>query len=337
MLPHEKAQDGMFYRAHLPRPYLQLGASIAKIAMTALFAAAAPACMTTGQDTEASRRIDAPLLAPLGTAACEGEDADTTSAREAIARVRAMAGLPPLRCDAAAVHAASLHCEYIAVNHVLTHVQEVGKPAFSGVTFMDRLAAQSFSEQPSGEVLATETGADAIDDTRGLLNSVYHRAPFLRGDNTSFGYGHNLGCATIDFGRTSASVASGQPVIWPPDGARNVPTSFRADRESPSPMPGATLVGSPVMLIAGGPLAELAAKLEGPSGALEAVVITAASDTTGHVREGEAHLVPRAVLLPNTIYTATFTATFAPDGVHPRARAIGERVVFTTTFTTGSN
>ncbi|GAC1597280.1 MAG: hypothetical protein NVS3B20_20090 [Polyangiales bacterium] len=48
------------------------------------------------------------------------------------------------------------------------------------------------------------------------------------------------------------------------------------------------------------------ATLIGPSGNVDAVLITASSDLAKLVRVGEAHLVPTAPLQPNTRYTATF-------------------------------
>ena len=294
--------------------------------MVALLAPLPLACVSAADDSVAGR-IQAAYKTPLGTSACPGEDEDTAAARGAVARVRAMAGLSPLRCDGAASLAATHHCDYVVANHVFTHVQTPGRPEFTGVNFWDRLSVQHFTEKPSAEVLTSYSGAMAVEDAEGLVNSVYHRAPFLRGEQTSFGYGHGRGCATIDFGRIGEAGSSDARVVWPPDGSSNVPTTFHADREVPNPLPGSVVVGSPVSLVAGGTLVDVGATLTDPSGAvLPAVLITQATDANKLVHAGEAHLVPRAPLAANTQYVARFHGHFAKGGAFE----------MTTTFTTGA-
>jgi uncharacterized protein YkwD len=240
---------------------------------------------------------------------CPGaEDEDTASARHAIARVRALAGLAPIRCDAAASAAARGHCAYVVANGTLTHVQSRDASGFTGEQFDDRLAAASFADDPAGEVIASITGADAIVGPRGFLNSVYHRALFLRGETISFGYGSVGGCATIDFGRSrNTADVPHVTVIWPPDGAKNVATTFFSSRELPNPLPGSTVVGSPVSLIRTRAIARVDASLHGPLGAVAAAVVTSSSDPSSLVRSSEAHLVPLEPLAPNTAYSARFT------------------------------
>jgi uncharacterized protein YkwD len=241
---------------------------------------------------------------PLADVPCAGEDDDTRDARMAISRVRALAGLAPLRCDAAAEVAARGHCAYVVANGELTHVQQRGRKAFSGVSFTDRLAAASFGEDPGGEVLANITGSDAILGASGFINSVYHRALFLRSEMTSFGYGHLPGCATIYFGRDTRREEV--TVVWPPNNAFNVPTTFYSSRETPNPIPGTTTVGSPISLIRSRALPALVATLTGPNGIVATRLITATNDPAKMVRVGEAHLVPLQPLAKRTTYRARF-------------------------------
>lgn len=244
---------------------------------------------------------------------CPGEDDDTASARLSIARARAMADLPALRCDALAGTAAKAHCAYIQSNGgVLTHFEVAGKPGFTGVTFEDRLACAKFVEKPAGEVLANISGATVIEGARGFLNSVYHRAPFLRAETTSFGYGHMGDCAVIDFGRLGDSEDEDDDhddalVLWPPDGATNVATSFHAAGELPNPVPGSNVVGSPVSLIRTASLANVSATLRGPTGALPFTLVTKATDAAGLVRAGEVHLVPKSPFAKHTTYVVRFS------------------------------
>lgn len=269
----------------------------------------APLASAAGAEVDegtSALRVSAEPRTPVDQRACPGEDAAATEARQAVAYLRSIAGLPPLRCDARASRAAAGHCVYLVTNGEFSHLQRRGRPKFTGVTFVDRLEAAGFEDDPGGEVLASFGGAQAIDHPRGWMNSVYHRAPFLRIENVSFGYGGQTGCAAIEFGRKDRAKPPPAQIVWPPDGARGVPTTFRADREIPNPVPGATAVGGPVSLIGTEPIVQIEAELVGPKGRLPAALITADNDLSGLVRKGEVHLVPRAPLLPGTDYVATF-------------------------------
>lgn len=260
---------------------------------------------------------------------CAGEDADTARVRASLDRVRALAGLAPMRCDAHVAAAAEAHCQYVAANQQLTHVEIVGHPFFSGVNVGDRLASQHFGGENGGEVLTNLTGTAAIDDPRGLVNSVYHRALFLRAETTSFGYGHDVDCTTVDFGRTSGAPA--QRVIWPPDGATNVPPSFRADKEAPSPLPGAGKIGSPISYFGLTPDRVRSARLtDATGGVVPSFLLVAGNDPAGLVRKPEAHLLPLAPLAERSVYRARFVVG---DG---EGDDDSESSTFTVTFTTGS-
>ena len=292
------------------------------------FALGAAACVTTPAESSDEQGVQAQLLAPASTETCPNEDAETADARTSIARVRAMAGLPALRCDQAAVGAATRHCDYVVANNELTHEEQPGRPAYFAQSFDQRLAKEGFSEHANAEVLTSLTGKGALDDWRGLVNSVYHRAPFLRAENTSFGYGHGIACATIDFGHDAAKAAPMRVVVWPPMGATNVPPSFRADHETPNPLPGATTIGSPVSLVGGAPSLTFGATMTGPNGRVDAVLRTAKDDAAHLVRKGEVHLMPLAPLAERGVYTVHFVGVSA-DGT--------TALDVTTTFTTGDN
>ncbi|MBI2390766.1 MAG: CAP domain-containing protein [Deltaproteobacteria bacterium] len=295
----------------IPRPQRLLFASI-----LATVATVASGC--GAQIADDGETVDQGLPAS-SEGACPGETADAAQARAAIARVRARAGLAPLTCDAAATRAATGHCRYLSLNHEFAHTQSPGKPGFTGATMQDRLAREGFRSDPAGEVLATLTGAAALDDPGGFINSVYHRPFFLRTETTVFGYGSTEGCATFDFGRPKGAVAAKARTVWPPDGSTGFPRAFRADRESPSPIPGAKEVGAPVSLITTEPLASVTASLQGPGGPVAAVVLTAANDPAKLVRAGEVHLIPRAPLAARTRYEVVFRANVGNQPLTVRA------------------
>ncbi len=271
-----------------------------------LFAALAVTACTANREapTNEASEMGGVDRAPLDDTPCADEDDDVHGARMAIARVRALAGLPALRCDRAAALAAVGHCRYVIENGELTHVQQRGRKGFTGVSFEDRLRSAGFREDPGGEVLANITGREAIASPAGFLNSVYHRALFLRSELTSFGYGRVGACATIDFGRDTKR--ADVTVVWPPPGAYHVPTTFFSSRETPNPVAGSTLVGAPISLVRQKALPHLTATLEGPSGPIKSVLLTASNDPNKLIRPGEAHLVPLAPLAPRTTYRARF-------------------------------
>ncbi|MEO7097067.1 MAG: hypothetical protein ABI175_27655, partial [Polyangiales bacterium] len=95
-------------------------------------------CAVSGPDSTEEPGVKAELLVPSSAETCPGEDAETAEARLSIARIRAMAGLPGLRCDGAAMAAATKHCGYIVANHELTHEETPGRPAFFAVSFDQR-------------------------------------------------------------------------------------------------------------------------------------------------------------------------------------------------------
>jgi len=249
-----------------------------------------------------------------------------TNVRMAIARVRAMAGLPATDCDAAATSAAMGHCAYVEANgKIITHVETPGRPLFLGVNFWNRLEHEKFRGDPGTEVMSNVTGSHAVEDARGWMNSVYHRAAFLRAENDKFGYGHAADCAVIDFGKTKGASVKQPRVIWPPPGAINVPPQFWSSKETPNPLPGTTVVGSPISIITSDSLAGLKATLVGPSGTVATTLITSKNDPTKLVHGGEAHLVPKSPLLPNALHRAQFTY-----------EANDKKVVLSTSFTTGA-
>lgn len=263
-----------------------------------------------GGSSEAEQPMDEPLIdgvaqTPIAPDACANESADAAEVRMAIARVRALAGLPSLHCDVRASAAARGHCDYVLANGEMTHVQQKGHRKFTGELAADRLRAASFEDDLAGEVLANTAGAGVILAPYGFMNSVYHRALFLRTETVSYGYAGGEGCATIDFGRR-ARVRDDVTVVWPPPGSFNVPLAFYASRETPNPTPGRDVVGSPISLVRVRALPSVEATLVGPEGALPATLLTHTNDPNRFVRVGEAHLIPLRALAPSTRYRAEF-------------------------------
>lgn len=251
--------------------------------------------------------VVAPNLASPGGKPC----ADTAPGAEEVAaslsRVRAMAGLPPLDCAPRLEAAATAHAGYMAMNGEFGHVEIEGHAGFTGETPRRRVERVEFEGETGGEVVSQQQRAPSIDSAFGYMNSVYHRAMLLRIETTTFGYGESGAGSVLELGRREDAHQQAQEVIWPPDGATNVPTTFHAASELPNPVAPLEVAGSPISLITGHPLEGLSGKITGPDGAVDAELITAKSDSAKLVRAGEAHLVPRSPLSPNTEYFVQFT------------------------------
>jgi uncharacterized protein YkwD len=268
--------------------------------------------------------IEAPAIVPAGGAPCATESPTAIAIQNDIAHVRSMAGLAPISCDSAAQSAASAHAAYVAVNASLTHTETPSLPSFVGATPPDRLAAFHFEYQVSGEVVGFDGTRECIFGVDGFINSVYHRAPFLRAESVVMGIGSQTGAVTIDFGRTSSHASDAtQVVLWPPNSATHVPTTFAASYEVPNPVPeGASIVGSPVSLIAQSHLYDVSVTMVDGNGiAVVGKTLTGSNDS--NVRASEAHFVPYAPLAAGTTFTVTFRVVM--NDSHQK---------FTTKFTT---
>jgi uncharacterized protein YkwD len=275
------------------------------------------------QQTQAAV-IQAPAVVPAGGTQCATENSAAVAIQSEIAMVRSMAGLPPINCDTAAQSAATAHANYVVMNADLSHYETKGHPGFVGKTPDDRLEAFNFKYDVGGEVVGFDESAACILGVHGFINSVYHRTPFLRSANDVMGIGAVTGAVTIDFGRTESSDSNtARTVIWPPNGATNVPTSFYAANEHPNPIPeGNSEVGSPITLIASDCLEKVVVTMTDSAGkAIAGKTITHSNDSNVH--STDAHFVPYAPLASATKYTVTFKVT-----------TDGKAQSFTTEFTT---
>jgi hypothetical protein len=283
-----------------------------------------------GSSSREAELVASPVVGPAvstpGGKACPGATPDAVEVRDAISRVRAMVGLPAVDCAATLAGAAHAHAGYLAQNGEFGHTETKGRPGFTGTSVSARVEAAEFDGETDGEVLSSQVGAASIDSEFGYLNSVYHRAMLLRIETTTYGYGSSSAGSVIDLGRPDDAHQQAQRVVWPPNGATNVPTTFHSASESPNPVAPLEVAGSPISLVTGHALVAVVGRLVGPDGPVEAVLITSTSDPAKLVRTSEAHLVPKKPLAPNTTYVASFGFL---DGA--------QAVAIQSTFTTGAH
>ena len=105
--------------------------------------------------------------------------------------------------------AAKAHGDYQILNNVVSHLEETGKPGFTGITPSDRVVAKNYigAGGVTDEIVAYNGTADktglATSSIRGLLNAPYH----LRG--LVGGY-REIGVSV----RSSADLASSTPAVY---------------------------------------------------------------------------------------------------------------------------
>lgn len=163
-------------------------------------------------------------------------------ALRAVNYYRRLAHLPPATLDARICKAAQNHAHYRKANPKATesaHDETPGLTGFTGKRPADRMTAAGYRFGCSGECMSGgfEEAPAAVS---GLIEVPYHRIPFFA-ENLTLGIGFENFWWVFDFDGTSR-----RPVVWPPDGAKGVPT-VGDFRESPDPMrihPGApTTIG----------------------------------------------------------------------------------------------
>ena len=255
--------------------------------------------------------VQADYLTPVVGAVCPGEDAETAGVRASIARVRAMAGLGALDCDAAAMAAATGHCGYVLANgKTLTHVETKGKPQFFGVNFLGpprrqvvfRRRGRRGDEQRRGS--RGRRRPARLDEQRLPSRALPARRQHpLRLRPCDRVCRHRLRSAARELPRLAASSrVAARRRHQRADGVLVV------ERDAQSSPGDDHRRFADFRLITAESLDNVKAVLEGPSGTVASTLITSKNDGAKLVHAGEVHLVPNAPLAGNTTYTARFTA-----------------------------
>ena len=255
---------------------------------------------------------------------------------DALNAVREALELDPLATEPALEAAATSHADYLLSNHddyVATghsaHTQEPSFEGFSGVTFVDRTVVFGYDGVGYGEVVAFKpSGVGAVTS---WLESLYHRLPLISPRPTEAGYGQATGddvtVNVLELGyRTDAAPAGGVvTVVFPADGAVDVPTAWDGQEVPQPPEPPAGYPSGPVVTLQvwGAAIDGVEATLTpaDSDAPLAAVTLTAAGDPL--LGAGEVALIPHSPLAPLTTYR-----------VQMRGEAGGEPFAHAWTFTT---
>ncbi len=184
--------------------------------------------------------------------ACPGAPV-AEDARDQLNAWRQQAGLGALTMSPALVSAASAHGRYLATHGVNSHRQTPGRAGFTGRQPGDRALSAGYPNRYVAEVLSTYMNESRVSDARrsldDLLAGPYHRFLLLDWTRDELG----IGCHQREqiawvylLGHRGAAAAPEQPplVVWPPDGAEDIPPVFFA--EQPDPLPGHAVSGYPI-------------------------------------------------------------------------------------------
>jgi hypothetical protein len=157
-----------------------------------------------------------------------------------INKYRKLAKVRPMRLDQKFCMAAQAHADYlVGRGSGMSHQQQPGTVGFIGKEFKNRIAFFA-GKKPVFECISTNPDpAKAVD---GLIDSVYHRLPFLNPENDRVGIGLAPKITVLDFGAGRKS--SSKTVLFPLDGQRDVVPFWRVN-ESPNPV---AQFGSPAIV-----------------------------------------------------------------------------------------
>jgi uncharacterized protein YkwD len=238
---------------------------------------------------------------------------------------RQQAGLSVLTRNALIDSAAAGHSNYQRLNTV-THVQEVGKPGFTGVNLLDRLQAVGYAT-PSyfyGEVISASTSTSGVYLAEELITAIYHRFAIFEPRFKEIGAGSatNGSGYTIFTNNFAANngygpgIGRGNIVTWPVDGKTGVVTNFFSDYEAPDPVDGVNEVGYPISVHADADvkLTVTGFTIKPRNGAsLPVKLLSAAADPGKTTTQSAVSIVPLSVLAAATVYDVAFAGT--ADGI----------------------
>jgi hypothetical protein len=243
------------------------------------------------------------------------------------------AGLGMLAQDARLDEAAQAHVDWEIVNDSFSHIETAGSLGFLGVNWFDRDRAKGYAPLGGSEVMAA--GSPPVKAVDGLMNVLYHRAALLEFDPVDVGIGWSTpgmpDMATplvIDFaspddgsirsaGQLAQSFIEGV-VVWPLNGAQDLPTHMGNEVPNPVPAEEVGLLGTPASISV-----YRDQKIEAVTFTMSedesnvgvpAVVLTSENDPAHIIAQSFIGLVPTAALKINTTYRIDFVGSIAQPG-----------------------
>jgi hypothetical protein len=158
-------------------------------------------------------------------------------------RRRAETGLAATDLDEELCGATLLHARYL-----LRHPDQLEKWPDAHEEFPDREGFSAEGAWAGGHSVimpGTRAPGEAVD---GWIGTFYHRLPLLEPGLLLIGFACEKGVALLDAGSLCAPPELQETVLWPPDGARDVPVAFVPELPNPVPGENQSAFGYPVTL-----------------------------------------------------------------------------------------
>lgn len=172
-----------------------------------------------------------------------------------INQYRAAAGVPPARLNPALLQAARNHVAYYDLHRgdpslagMGLHQETPGATGFTGAWMGDRAKAAGYK----GGVVTENAGfGDIKQAIEWYMRTAYHRVPLIHPSALDIGYAYSesSGFIIIDFGLPRENITTPLPSVYPPPGAKDVPTTWDGG-ETPNPAPGIPRpLGNPISIL----------------------------------------------------------------------------------------
>lgn len=233
---------------------------------------------------------------------------------------RQQMGAPTLQVNSAINQAAQAHSNYQKLSNQISHDQQIGKPGFTGINLLDRLAATGYRFVPSssyayGEVISATSDSSGFYMGNELITAIYHRFVIFEPMFKEAGSGAasvpgGYTYLTVDFTANDgygAGIGRGNVISYPFPNQQRVPANFFSDYESPDPVPNQNEVGFPISVHA-----DITANLTVQSFTIQARggsslptrLLSYTNDA--ETPRSAAAIIPLSVLASNTTYDVYF-------------------------------
>ncbi len=265
------------------------------------------------------------------------------SALAVINGVRAASGAPGLGCLTRLGAMARAHADYL-VQHVGAagetstadrHAEVPGEPGFTGADLGARAAFFGLEHQAFWLAEGVGGKGDPADVIAAHLATVYHRSHLLAPGGRYFSYASATAGSQQSVMDTLAfvDIEGLVPVVFPADGAENVPLAFTAAGEIPDPAPAVATKGFPISVhfpryLRSSDAQEPTVMREGgvftlfdvTHGVPVAEVLVIEPRTDPVLARSDIFLLPKAPLLPMTQYEARARVRYGAFSIDRRWR-----------------
>lgn len=253
----------------------------------------------------------------------------------AVNAVRSAAGARRFQCLPALAAIAAAHAAYLAANDGADsadrHREVPGKTGFTGATLPERATHGGIEHDAFWLSEGIGGRGRPADVVAAHIASVYHRSHLLTPGGRYFGYAEAQGRLLEPVMDSLAwlDVEGLLPIVYPADGAADVPPRFGADRETPDPVPGTAAPGFPISVhfpryldrdTGVEPIADVTSFTLATEAGEAVDTVTIAPSTDAVVAASDVFLVPTAPLVADTDYVAEARVSYGRMRIERRWR-----------------